>query len=82
MRAKSEMVEELKTMLRDLFAARSEGAAYPRLARAHGYVDGYMRAMLETGMATKEELLEVVARERTHIDGPATAEVRRDEVAA
>lgn len=82
MRAKAEMVEELKSMLRDLFAARSEGAAYPRLARAHGYVDGYMRALLETGMATKQELLELVAHERTRVDGPATEVVSSDEVAA
>lgn len=82
MRAKAEMVEELKSMLRDLFAARSEGANYPRLARAHGYVDGYMRALLESGMASKQELLELVARERVRVDGPATEEVSADEAAA
>jgi len=82
MRAKAELVEELRSMLRDLFAARSEGAVYTRLARAHGYVDGYMRALLESGMATKEELLAVVAEERTRADGPATAEVKADEAAA
>lgn len=82
MRAKAEMVAELTTMLRDLFTARSEGAAYPRLARAHGYVDGYMRALLETGVATKEELLGLVATERTRVDGPATVERSRDDEAA
>jgi hypothetical protein len=68
-------------MLRDVFVARQSGASYPRLARAHGYVDGYMRALLESGQATKEELLELVAAERASISGPATREtaVRPDE---
>lgn len=54
MRSKAEMMAELRTMLRDVFAARSEGAAYARLARAHGYVDGYMRAMMEAGVIGKD----------------------------
>lgn len=82
MRSKAEMMAELRTMLRDVFAARSEGAAYARLARAHGYVDGYMRAMMEAGMIGKDELLAVVAEERTFAHGPATSEVRAAEVAA
>ena len=72
MRAKSEMLSELATMLRDVFVARTEGAAYARLARAHGYVDGYMRAMMEAGVVSKEELLRLVAEERTVAMGPAT----------
>ncbi len=52
MRTKVEIVNELRTMLRDVFVAKSAGETYARLARAHGYVDGYMRALLETGMAT------------------------------
>jgi hypothetical protein len=73
MRAKTEMLSELSTMLRDVFVARTEGAAYARLARAHGYVDGYMRALMEAGVVTKEELLTLVARERAVAMGPATA---------
>ena len=60
-------------MLRDVFRLRSDGVAYARLARAHGYVDGYMRVLLETGIAQKAELLEIVAEERRMTDGPATA---------
>ena len=82
MRTKPEMLEELKGMLRDVFAARAGGASYPRLARAHGYVDGYMRALLESGHATKEELLELVAAERVAANGPATGPMASDEVAA
>lgn len=71
-----EMLAELRKMLRDVFTLRQEGSTYPRMARAHGYVDGYMRAILEGGHATKEELLRVVAEERQASSGPATREVR------
>jgi hypothetical protein len=79
--SKAQMLENLKGMLVDVFKLRRDGAAYARLARAHGYVDGYMRVLLETGAATKTELLELVAAERVRVDGPATAEVQA-EVAA
>jgi hypothetical protein len=79
--SKAAMFENLRTMLRDVFRLRREGAAYARLSRAHGYVDGYMRAMMESGAATQKELLEVVAAERVKVDGPAT-ETSADVVAA
>jgi hypothetical protein len=75
MRSKVDMMEELKRMLHDVFVARAEGANYPRLARAHGYIDGYMRALLESGHTTKQELLELVASERALVSGPATREI-------
>jgi hypothetical protein len=71
MRTKLEIVNELRSMLKDVFVAKSGGETYARLARAHGYVDGYMRALLETGLVSKEELLAVVAAEREHVSGPA-----------
>lgn len=71
MRTKAEVITELRSMLRAIFAAKAAGENYGRLARAHGYVDGYMRAVLETGTATKEELLEMVATEREKASGPA-----------
>ena len=71
MRTKAEVLGELRTMLRDIFVAKSQGETHARLARAHGYVDGYMRALLETGTTTKQELLEIVATERERVSGPA-----------
>ena len=79
MRTKAEMLDELKVMLRDVFVARTGGASYPRLARAHGYVDGYMRALLQSGQATKEELLQLVAAERAAVSGPATREILHED---
>jgi hypothetical protein len=78
MRSKADLIAELQRLLHDVFVARAEGANYPRLARAHGYVDGYMRALLESGQATKQELLELVARERALVHGPATREISVD----
>ncbi len=71
MRTKAEVLGELRAMLRDIFVAKSQGETHARLARAHGYVDGYMRALLETGLAEKKELLEIVASERERCSGPA-----------
>jgi len=72
---KSEMLNELKRMLNDVLVARSKGATYPRLLRAHGFIDGYMKALLDAGIATRPELLAVVAEERTLVHGGALGEI-------
>jgi hypothetical protein len=85
MRTKADMLNELKVMLCDALLAKTRGVATPRLARAHGYVDGYMKALIDTGVATNQELLVLVGEARTKIDGPAIAETSppsSDEVAA
>jgi hypothetical protein len=71
MKTKTEVVAELRSMLGDVFTAKAAGEAYGRLARAHGYVNGYMRALLELGIVTKAELLDVVNAERERSSGPA-----------
>lgn len=71
MRSKVEMMSELRKQLRECLLAQADGGSYTKLARNHGFVDGYMRAMLEGGQATKQELLELVATERARINGPA-----------
>ncbi|MBX3188657.1 MAG: hypothetical protein KF819_16690 [Labilithrix sp.] len=70
MKSKTEVMAELRTMLADVFTAKASGEAYGRLARAHGYVDGYMRALLELGVVSKAELLDVVNTERERSSGP------------
>jgi hypothetical protein len=76
--SKAEMLETLRALLRDVFRLRSDGVAYARLSRANGYADGYMRALLEQGVVDKNELLAIVAEERTGVDGPATAPVNAE----
>jgi hypothetical protein len=68
MRTKAELLGDVQGMFRGVLAGRSEGA---RQSRAQGYLDGYMRALLETGAASKEELLEIVSQERERASGPA-----------
>jgi hypothetical protein len=68
---KEELLTQLRAMIRDLFAAQAAGQVQARVARAHGYVDGFMRALLDTGFAGKRELLEMVAAERERVSGPA-----------
>jgi hypothetical protein len=58
-------------MLRDVLAAKAAGGNHGRIARAHGYVDGYMRALLDLEVISKNELLEIVAQERERASGPA-----------
>jgi hypothetical protein len=72
---KREMLDNLRAMLRDVFQLRTDGVAYAKLARAHGYVDGYMRLMLETGIATKKELLALVSEERSRSLGGGTQSI-------
>jgi hypothetical protein len=64
MKGRPELISDLRAMLADVFAAKAAGEAYGRLARAHGYVDGYMRALIELGAMTKDELVEIVSSER------------------
>ncbi len=59
-----ELMNTLRDLLRDVLKARFDGAAYAKLARAHGYADGYMRALLDAGMVDRDQLLSLVGDER------------------
>lgn len=78
--SKNQLLEHLRVMLRDVFRLRNEGAAYAKLARAQGQADGYMRALLDAGVADQKQLLKLVSDERRAVDGPGSAplEVERD----
>jgi hypothetical protein len=77
--SKAEMLENLRALLHDVLRLRSEGVGYAKLARAHGYLDGYMRVLLETGVFSQKELLGLIAEERRRHDGPATGPIASDE---
>lgn len=62
--AKDELTRTLRGLLRDVMTARFEGGAYGKLARANGYADGYMRALLDAGIVDQRELLTLVGNER------------------
>jgi hypothetical protein len=68
-------LEHLTAMLKQVLKLRRAGASFARLGRAQAYVDGYMRALMESGLTDKQELLALVRAERAHADGPATVEL-------
>jgi len=70
-----DLMETLRALLRDVLRARFDGAAYAKLARAHGYADGYMRALLDAGLVDQKALLQLVGAERRRFveEAPATA---------
>lgn len=80
--SKSEMLVNLRSMLSEAFRLRNEGASYAILARSQGRVDGYMRALIDGGIATEKELLALVTDQRRVVDGPATREVASEEFLA
>lgn len=69
---KAEMLSTLRTFVDQLIRLRAAGAPGDRQSRAQGLVDGYMRAMLESGFADQRELLALVRWERERQAGPAT----------
>jgi hypothetical protein len=79
MSTKVEVLSNLQAMLRDLLTAAAAGGGRARIARAHGYVDGYMRALLDLGVAQQPELLQLVAAERERASGPAMRVVDANE---
>ncbi len=65
--SKDEMVERVKELVRQVTEARFEGALYAKLARAHGYADGYMRALLDAGLVDRDTLLRAVSEARREV---------------
>jgi hypothetical protein len=70
--SKEALIAELKRLLSDAFETQRRGALQSRLGRSYGYIDGYMRVLIDTGVASESELLEVVAMERVRQSGPST----------
>jgi len=68
---RNDQIDELRALLRDLFRARYEGTPASKIARAHGYVDGYMAAMLRARVITQRALLTLIGEERARVGGPS-----------
>jgi hypothetical protein len=65
--SKEELLERVCELVRQVTEARFEGAAYAKLARAHGYADGYMRALMDAELVDKDALLKAVGRARQEV---------------
>jgi hypothetical protein len=61
------LLDRVKGLVADVTRARFAGGAYAKLARAHGYADGYMRALLDAGLVTRTELIEACGSERGRV---------------
>lgn len=72
MLAATQVDSTLRTLLRELFVADGRGGKRDRLARAHGYADGYMKALMDLGVSDREELLGIVLEERSRLGGRAS----------
>lgn len=70
--SKTEMVATLRTLIRRALELNGEGAGCLSLGRAQGYVDGYLRALVDAGILSSKEALGVVSAERVARSGPAT----------
>jgi hypothetical protein len=83
-KSKAEMHDILRALLRESLRLQSGGANQPKLALAQGYVDGFMRALVEAGLSDHQAMLEVVREVRAELGGPATgvAEKRAETLAA
>ena len=60
-----ELMGVLAGLLKDVLKARFAGTERAKLARAHGYADGYMRALLDAKLVDRATLLSVVSDSRT-----------------
>jgi hypothetical protein len=65
--SKEELLSRVCELVRQVTEVRFEGAAYAKLARAHGYADGFMRALMDAGLVERDELLAAVAQARREV---------------
>jgi hypothetical protein len=62
--SKKEVLGQLRKILAEMYDARYAGVDGPRLYRAQGLVDGYLRALTHLGIADNNELIAVVNDEK------------------
>lgn len=62
--SKDELLGRVRELVADVTRARFEGSAYAKLSRAHGYADGYMRALLDAGLVDRDALLGTIGDAR------------------
>jgi hypothetical protein len=76
-KSKAELHEILRALLRESLRLQEYGANGSKLALAQGYVDGFIRALVESGLSDHKALLEVVREVRGELGGPATGTLEK-----
>ena len=71
--AKTQLTDALRRLLVGVLEARFGGATGAKFARAHGYADGYMRALQDAGLISRDELLAIVGEENTKFTAADTS---------
>lgn len=64
MSIRKQTMSRLRTMVHELYDARYSGASAGRIYRAQGLADGYMRALIDMGIAKETELLALMQEEQ------------------
>lgn len=62
--SKQELLSRVCELVRQATQARFEGTQYAKLARVHGYADGYMRALMDAALVEEDELLRLIGEAR------------------
>ncbi len=73
-----EMSATLERLLSEVLELKHVGATQDRMGSARSFVDGYMCALLDSGIATQSQLLEIVRKQRVLADGAATRDLVAD----
>ncbi len=76
--SKKMLLDTVRGLIADVTRARFAGGPYAKLARAHGYADGYMRALLDAKLVERSELIIAVGSERERV---VTEDLRVDSAA-
>jgi hypothetical protein len=63
--SKSDAIAQLRRHLAELFDARFGGADAVRFAKAQGFADGYIQALVDAGEIGPGEILALVSEERS-----------------
>jgi hypothetical protein len=77
-KSQAELHDVLRSLLRESIRLHAEGAAGSRLGQANGYVDGFIRALVEAGLSDHKTILGIVSEVRREVAGPATRAVNHD----
>jgi hypothetical protein len=74
-KSKAEIHDILRALLRESLRLQATGASQPKLSLAQGYVDGFIRALVESGLSDHKTMLAIVREVRGELGGPATGTV-------
>jgi hypothetical protein len=67
-----ELLAEVRRLLRESIEARYRGELHASKVRSQAYADGYMRALGDAGLLSRQELLQLVAESRVELAGEST----------